>query len=154
MSHSRRVARIFGSRHLMLQIIAHHEASHAAAYLAFDYPFRFVAIDETSGVVRSVAGRQGCLARAVICLAGPAGESLYTGIPISDLLQDDNVGGTDYQMAIDALSRLSPCGRITTAILGARHLVNRNWSAIQRLASVLLDERHLSYQQVRALCQS
>jgi len=87
------------------------------------------------------------------CLAGPVGESLYTGRPVLELFQDRRIGATDYRMALHALALSSRDYNLQAVINATQMMVDQHWHPIQRLASVLVDRRHLTYAQVSQLME-
>jgi hypothetical protein len=124
-------------------------SGHALAYLCFGLPFRDVAAYHYTrhghtGSLHSLPHRASPLNQAIICLAGPAGEAVYTGEPLSEVLDDDC---TDLLMAQDARRRDDHLD-LASALRCANMRVSMQWTRIGFAADALLTAEQLSYAEV------
>jgi hypothetical protein len=132
-----------------------HESGHAVAYLHFGWQFTNIRIYEDDdgqikGSVLSPSGTYDVFARAVCCLAGPIAEERATGVSLEEQAASD----IDKMMARDALARVAIDGLEVGSILPfTRHLVDHEWPAIALIASELVQQRQLTYDQVVGLIQ-
>jgi hypothetical protein len=80
------------------------------------------------------------MSSAIVCLAGPAAEAIFTGIALDELLHDDGVCRVDLEMARRHLAEVAgdPDVRLRRVIAAADRIVRQRWSLIERLAEALL----------------
>ena len=137
--------------HDQWSITAHHESSHATAYLHFGWRFGNIRIYQTDdgevlGGVTAPAGKYDPMAKAICCLAGPVAEHKLTGIS----LEEQPGAYIDIEMAREALSRvhIEPRLDIDSILPFTTLMVESNWPTIQFLATQLLVYNELDYDDV------
>jgi hypothetical protein len=134
-----------------------HELGHAVVAHRLGFKIEAVELDPQLRVVfpsedMVPASERDLHCMAVVCLAGPVATSRLTGRPLDEVLAD--VGADDAEkvrVPVDA----SPEGHRSAfkrdALEGARVMVDQSWSAILRVARVLVERSKLSGDEIAEL---
>jgi hypothetical protein len=142
---------------------AYHEAGHCAAMLVFSDPIAVASIDGETGAVErphnrrwslnDETGRRRALEYVITCLAGPAAERrLHAPSPETSV--------TDRRMAAELVLRLCDGDEREARWMGdrlealARDLVDRNWRAIETIATALDEWGELSGAEINQLLEA
>jgi hypothetical protein len=149
---------------ITLDALAHHEAGHAVAFLAFGARFEYATtcLEGGGGVVAVESwGPISHPVRAVVSHAGPLAEAQRQllrhrtpGPPPGDRDYWEHAsygthGWRDLEVVGDALRRLGLAADPFQA--EARELLRRHWPAVERVAAALTEHRELSYADVADL---
>jgi hypothetical protein len=147
----------------MVNAAALHEAGHAVSMLVFSDPIARVSIEGEAGAVErphyrrwslnDEAGRMRALEYVVTCYAGPAAERRIG-------ILSPETSATDRKMAAELVLRLCDGDEREARRLGdrlealARDLVDRNWSAIETIATALSERGELSGAEIDQLLEA
>lgn len=130
-------------------LTAAHEAGHAAAWLLAGRRVQSVRIDEHgAGGVRPLARwSRDALLLARAALAGPAAEAKHRGVPLVEVLTEDD-SARDYD---DACRYLGAPAVPTSLIAEAELMIATNWRLVWILTTQLQAHRKLGFRRLEAL---
>jgi hypothetical protein len=129
-----------------------HETSHAVSAIKLGYTIDHVELDPQPRIVfpsedvvaPSEQSERDLHCMAVVLMAGPVATSRLTGRPLDEVLAD--VGADDaekFRVLVDA-SREGHRGAFRRDVMAAtEEMVRREWSAILRVARILVEKRRL-----------
>jgi hypothetical protein len=128
-----------------------HECSHVAAFTHHEPPFRWVELTETDGAITGAVQPLGGLRcdwriRGIICLSGPLGESIITGV----LPEDQPNSATDIRMAKQSLARVAvnPRPDLQSVMPFTKMMLEYEWPRVELLARELYARKRLTFPEV------